>query len=87
MPLRGSRPQTRDRLTTCPKCGRQIQLDWGAENRQARASKSTLHAAFYAMILKSQGLEPAEIRRHVRERYRSRNVQAQLAAPRSVRYA
>ena len=62
----GALVQSEERLTTCPKCGRLIQLDWG---EHANHSKASWHAACYAMLLRAQGVEREEVRRRVYERF------------------
>lgn len=87
--LCGALVQSEERLTTCPKCGRLIQLDWG-DSDHAKASQASWHAALYALILKSQGVDRDEICRRIRRRYRNPKVLAQVLWPgmrRTKRYA
>lgn len=80
----GALVQSEERLTTCPKCGRLIQLDWGEHSNHSNAS---WYAACYAMLLRSQGVDRNEVRRRVLERFADyREVQDQLA-PRIMRHA
>jgi hypothetical protein len=81
--LCGQVVQSEERLTTCPKCGRVIQLDWG---EHATPCSASWHAALYALILRSRGIDRDEIPSRVYARYRQKAVRAQLEAMRSERY-
>jgi hypothetical protein len=76
--------QSEERLTTCPKCGRLIQLDWGEHAKQSTAS---WHAACYAMLLRSRGIDREEVRRKVLERFIDYPEVVSQLERRSKRYA